>query len=192
MKLRLVGAQQAALRTLSELAHDELQAWRGLGGFLRRRAECEARHARELAACWSRGGEDAIDAIAAFFTGLVEDEGEGPREQRPGSGASPSNGLLGSVRDGLGAVDVGLAREAEAGHAAAAALSAVAAEAEEGVKEHESRLHEAFARGVRELRLLNDALIALGHSRDAFYHWGHSRCAPRHPHHTSCGLALPP
>ena len=50
MKLRLVGAQQAALRTLSELAHDELQAWRGLGGLLRRRAECEARHARELAA----------------------------------------------------------------------------------------------------------------------------------------------
>ena len=180
MKLRLVGAQQAALRTLSELAHDELQAWRGLGGFLRRRAECEARHARELAACWSRGGEDAIDAIAAFFTGLVEDEGEGPRERQPGGGASASSGLLGSVRDGLGSVDVGLAREAEAGHAAAAALSAVAAAAEEGLKEHESRLHEAFARGVRELRLLNDALIALGHSRDAFYHWGHSRCSARH------------
>ena len=120
-----MAAQQAALRTLIECAKHELATWQKLIGFVRRRADCEARRGRELAACWSKGDEDAIDTIAGFFSGLVDDILEvsdgvtaapraGSQSNAPLAGpalAPISSGHFGTLRDALSSMDVGITEQ---------------------------------------------------------------------------------
>ena len=184
--MKCVGAQQAALRTLIEQAKHELLTWQKLVAFVRRRGECEGRRSRELAACWSKGDEDAIDAITGFFSGLVDDvlevsdgaTADGERQGGRQDGArlrSISTGHFGTLRDALSSMDVGITAQVEGSRRAASALSALAAEAAEGLSEHESRLHETFGRAVQKLRELSEALQGLSACRSAFHRWAASR-----------------
>ena len=139
-----------------------------------------------LAACWSKGDEDAIDAITGFFSGLVDDvlevsDGATADRERQGGlqgGArlkSISTGHFGTLRDALSSLDVGITAQVEGSRRAASALSALAAEAAEGLSEHESRLHETFGRAVQKLRELSEALQGLSACRTAYHRWAASR-----------------
>ena len=154
--------QQTAFNTLIEFAKTEIETWRRLTEFMRRRAQAEERRGKELDACWVV--EDTVDkafnAIAEFFTG----EDDAPK---PGNAAAV--GHIGNLRDSLAALDIGLSRQSAASTRAASDLRRVADEAGSGLAAHESALHELFSAGQRPLRKLDEVLNATNEAREAFH-----------------------
>jgi hypothetical protein len=173
--MRLVGPQHAAFCSLVDCAQTELAAWRRVVEFLRRRADAELQYGERLSTCWA-GSEDVLDGainkIAGFFNAAGQHNygaGEVAREQAEARERGAATGHVGSLRDGLAALEVGLHRGSAAAAAAAEALRRAAAATEEGLRSHDAALHEFVMKGDHLLRELDEVLTGLGRSRDAYH-----------------------